>query len=74
MKVTLERGNKYLKTIRRDNRAVQALSLPKVANYNMRSLITKIGKFSNDMLDRSVDIAFLTEVWKIRSTNSNLKS
>ena len=63
-KVTLERGKSYLKTIRRDNQAVQALSLPKVSNYNMRSLIPKIGNFANDMHERAVDIAFLTEVWE----------
>jgi hypothetical protein len=63
-KVTLEHGKSYLKTIRRDNQAVQALSLPKVSNYNMRSLIPKIGNFANDMHERAVDIAFLTEVWE----------
>ena len=63
-KVTLERGKPCYKRIRRDNLAVQALSLPKVSNYNMRSLIPKIGNFSLDMMERSVDIAFLTEVWE----------
>ena len=64
VKVTLEHGKSYLKTIRRDNKAVQALSLPKVSNYNMRLLIPKIGNFANDMHERAVDIAFLTEVWE----------
>ena len=32
--------------IRRDNRTIQALALPKVLNYNMRSLFSKIGNFS----------------------------
>ena len=63
-KVTLDRGKPYWKRIRRDNCAVQALSLPKISNYNMRSLIPKIGNFSLDMKERAVDIAFLTEVWQ----------
>ena len=62
--MTLERGKPYWKRIRRDNCAVQALSLPKISNYNMRSLIPKIGNFSLDMKERAVDIAFLTEVWQ----------
>ena len=43
---------------------MQALSLPKISNYNMRSLIPKISNFSVDMDERAVDIAFLTEVWE----------
>ena len=50
--------------IRRDNRTIQALTLPKVLNYNMRSFFSKIGNFSEDMLERSGDAAFLTEVWE----------
>ena len=63
-KVFLERGQPYCKRIRRDNCAVQAMTLPKISNYNMRSLIPKIGNFSLDMKERSVDISFLTEVWE----------
>ena len=43
---------------------MQALSLPKISNYNMPSLIPKISNFSVDMDERAVDIAFLTEVWE----------
>ena len=52
------------KRIRRDNRAIQALTLPIVLNYNMRSLFSKIQNFSEDMLERQGDIAFLTEIWQ----------
>ena len=64
VKFKSERGKPCLKRIRRDNRAVQALSLPKISNYNMRSLIPKIGNFSLDVKEREVDISFLTEVWE----------
>ena len=63
-KVFYERGKPCLKRIRRDNRAVQALSLPNISNYNMRSLIPKIGNFSLDVKERETDISFLTEVWE----------
>ena len=44
-----------------------ALSLPTVATYNLRSLFPKIGNLTTDMLERSVDVGFLSEIWE----NSN---
>ena len=41
-----------------------ALSLPTVATYNLRSLFPKIGNLSTDMLERHVDVGFLTEIWE----------
>ena len=52
------------KIIRRDNRSIQALTLPKVMNYNMRSLFSKIQNFSEDMIEREGDISFITEIWQ----------
>ena len=63
-KVIYERPPKSRKTIRRDNKTVQALTLPKMSNYNMRALFSKIGNFSLDMQERESDISFLTEVWQ----------
>ena len=63
-KIIYERPPKTWRTLRRDNKTIQALTLPKVANYNMRSLFPKIGNFSLDMRERTTDIAFLTEVWE----------
>ena len=63
-KVFSDRGLPYWKRIRRDNQAVQGLTLPRMTNYNMRSLIPKIGNFALDMDDRECDISFLTEVWE----------
>ena len=50
--------------IRRDNKVLQAASLPKISNYNMRSLMPKILNFGTDMEDRNCSISFLTEVWE----------
>ena len=63
-KISIDRGLPYWKSIRRDNKAVQGLTLPRITNYNMRSLIPKIGNFALDMDERETDIAFLTEVWE----------
>ena len=59
-KVFSDRGLPYWKRIRRDNKAVQGLTLPRITNYNMRSLIPKIGNFALDMDERECDISFLT--------------
>ena len=53
-----------LKTIRRDNKVLQALTLPKLSIYNMRSLIPKNQNFGEDMADRDCDLSFLTELWE----------
>ena len=53
-----------LKTIRRDNKVLQARSLPKLSLYNMRSLMPKCSSFGADMEDRLCSLSFLTEVWE----------
>ena len=53
-----------LKTVRRSNKVLQAATLPKISNYNMRSLMPKIQNFGIDMQDRNCSISFLTEVWE----------
>ena len=52
------------KTLRRDKKTIQALTLPTISNYNMRSLFGKILNFSEDMNERLTDISFLTEIWE----------
>ena len=59
-----ERPPSSRKVIRRSNKAIQALTLPKVVNYNMRSFFPKIENFSLDMRERAVNLAFLTEIWE----------
>ena len=52
------------RTIRRDNKVLQAISMPKMSCYNMRSLMPKIVNFGQDMEDRNCSISLLTEVWQ----------
>ena len=51
------------RAVRRDNKVLQAASLPKMSSYNMRSLMPKIGNFGQDMHNRMCSLSFLTEVW-----------
>ena len=51
-------------TIRRDNRLVVGESLPIISVSNLRSLIPKISNFKNDLLDRDISVALLSEVWE----------
>ena len=41
-----------------------AANLPSVASYNLRSLLPKIGNLTTDLLERSIDCAFLCEIWE----------
>ena len=59
------------RVIRRDNKALQALTLPKVSCYNMRSLIPKVESLGNDMQDRNCSLSFRTEIWTKSETKSH---
>jgi hypothetical protein len=61
------------KTIRRDNKVLQAATLPKISNYNMRSLMPKCANFGIDMENRNCSLSFLTEVWE-KSENKKHQS
>ena len=52
------------KTIRRDNKILQAITLPRISCYNMRSLWAKLDNFAADMHNRNSSISFLTEIWQ----------
>ena len=41
-----------------------ALDLPAFTVYNMRSIWSKLNNLAEDIIDRSVDISFLSEVWE----------
>ena len=64
-KITLERPHPCRKIVKRDNKSIQALSLPKVSLYNVRALLPKLGSFARDMEERESDLSFITEVWEV---------
>ena len=59
---------RVLKTIRRDNKAVQGLSPPVISNYNMRFIFPKINSFAEDFFEREIGLPFLSEIWE-KSSN-----
>ena len=52
------------RVIRRENRCIEALSLPVILSYNMRSVWGKLKNFSEDVHERSGEVIFLCEVWE----------
>ena len=59
-----ERRNCFNRNIRKDNKLIEALNLPAFTVYNMRSLWSKINNLAEDIIERAVDISFLSEVWE----------
>ena len=51
-------------TIKRDNRLEVGESLPIIAVSNLRSLTPKLYNFKNDMIEREISVALLSEVWE----------
>ena len=51
-------------TIRRDNRFIEAMSLPIFSVYNMRSIWSKFSSLAEDMDERDTDVTILSEVWE----------
>ena len=41
-----------------------AINLPTIATYNVRSLFPKLNSFKTDMIERAVQVAFISEVWE----------
>ena len=52
------------RTIRRDNRLEKSSQLPVIAVSNLRSLMPKINNFVEDIHQRNIGVALLTEVWE----------
>ena len=58
------------KTIKRNNKLVNALSAPNMTLYNVRSAWAKWSNISDDMDVRETDLSFYTEIWE-QSENKN---
>ena len=41
-----------------------AVNLPTVATYNCRSLFPKVESLKTDLMERQIDLGFLTEIWE----------
>ena len=63
-KVSSDRQPPVRRVLRRENKCIQALSLPTILSYNMRSIWGKLSSFAEDMHERDCQISFLCEVWE----------
>ena len=59
--------------IRRENKCVEALSLPVITSYNCRSIWGKLESFSDDMHERDCSLSFLSEIWEKRESAKHRK-
>ena len=55
----------------KNNTVTRAQNLPVIASYNLRSLIAKIESLKNDIIERSVGLAFLQEIWEQSENKSH---
>ena len=62
-----QRKQRNLKTIKRSNKALQALDLPTVINLNPRSVYNKIDEFHTLVSELEVDLVFMSESWERES-------
>ena len=53
-----------MKTVKRSNKVLEAISLPTLCNLNPRSLYNKINEFQEFVRNEDVDIVFLSETWE----------
>ena len=52
------------------DRITCAVNLPTIATYNCRSLFPKLGNIKTDIIERTIDVAFLCEIWE-KKENKN---
>ena len=48
-----------------------ALSLPRIATYNLRSFLPKAGNTVTDILERNIDCALLQEIWEVTENKNH---
>ena len=63
-RVTPARPPPARQVLRRENKCLQALSLPNLLSYNMRSIWGKLNNLADDIKERAGQVVFLYEVWE----------
>ena len=64
LRKTAQSRMKNLVVIKRSNKVVQALNLPKVLNLNPRSIYNKINEFTTFVDEEEIDLILLSESWE----------
>ena len=60
-----------LKTVRRSNRAVAALSLPNIMVANHRSIFPKFNNLVDELLENDMQLGLHSEVWEDSDNNAH---
>ena len=61
----------YNRIIKRNNKNLEALNVPTVTVYNMRSIWSKLDSLAEDIIERSVDISILSEIWEKKENSKH---
>ena len=59
-------------TVRRNSKLLQCLSLPIISVSNLRSLLPKVNNFKNDILEREIGLALLSEIWQVKGKKKHM--
>ena len=62
--IAAQRRPAMYRVLRRENRCEEALNLPRILSYNMRSIWGKTKHLADDIHERAGEIIFLSEVWE----------
>ena len=46
-------------------------ALPKISVYNARSLFPKLESFTTDLIEREIDVSFVSEIWEQTSNKKH---
>ena len=60
------------KTVKRNSKLFQCLSLPIIAVSNLRSLLPKINNFKTDVLEREIGLSLLSEIWLVKGKKKHM--
>ena len=60
------------KTVKRNSKLFQCLSLPIIAVSNLRSLLPKINNFKTDVLEREIGLSLLSEIWEVKGKKKHM--
>ena len=60
------------KTVKRNSKLFQCLSLPIIAVSNLRSLLLKINNFKTDVLEREIGLSLLSEIWEVKGKKKHM--
>ena len=64
LEITNKKAQRQVKNIKRSNNLLQALTLPTLCNMNSRSVYNKVNEFHEFVINKEVDILFMSESWE----------